>query len=115
MEAPDLTLTAGYQAGYYPNSRTQIILKVNSSFVQNWMDNTTNDEPDLNFANSIVRNSLQLSCYYYISPQLRFTLNLSSIYSFTLKNEKVPEDNAHDSQTHDLENYIGAILTYSIF
>jgi len=115
LNSPNLKLRLNYTIGYYPNSRTNIRLGINTVLYQYWGDEKINDDPKMDVGKTLINSGLFLSCYYYISPQLRFSLNVSSSYSFTKKNQELPDDVYGDEITHYLNNNIGASLTYSIF
>jgi len=115
LNSPNLKLRLRYAIGYYPNSRTHFILGINTSFNQYWGDEKISDDPEKDVGKTLVNSDLYLACYYYISPQLRFSLNINSTYLFTKKNQELPDDVYGDAITHYLNNNIGARLTYSIF
>lgn len=115
LDSPNLKLEIGYFIGYFPNSRTNVRLGINSSFNQYWGDEKINDDPEKDVGKIQVDNRLYLSCYYYISQQLRFSFHVSSLYSFVKKNQELPNDEFGKEKTHNLQNSIGASLTYSIF
>lgn len=116
-DSPRLKFGIGYKLGYYPNSRTQISLGINSNYVQQWgtQIQNENDENSNDIGQILVSNNIQLNCYYYISPQLRFTLDITSAYNFTKDNQSQPEDVTGDRFEHQFVNRINAKLTYSIF
>jgi hypothetical protein len=115
LNSPNLKLQLGYAIGFYPNSRTNIRLGANTILNQYWGDEKINDDLEIDAGKILVNSGLYLSCYYYISPQLRFSLNINSTYSFTKKNRQLPEDVYGEKNSHYLHNSIGASLTYSIF
>lgn len=115
LDSPNLKLELGYSIGYFPNSRTNVRLGLTSSYNQYWGDLKINDDPASDVGTIRVNNRLSLSCYYYISQQLRFSLFISSLYSFIKENQELPDDEFGDEKTHDLQNSISASIIYSIF
>ena len=115
IDSPNLEVNAGYKLGFYPNSRTQVTLSVNAGYNQFWGNQVTNDENEIDIGSITLVNSVQLHCYYYISPQLRFSLNLGSTYTYLKQNQEMPEDTTGDETRNDFRNNISASLTYSIF
>lgn len=113
--APYLNLNLGYIIGYYPNSRTMINLMINTRMSQIWQEVTTNDEPGLEENWFMISNGLNLSCYYYVSPRLRFSLYINTNYSFVINDEEQPADVFTNETINDFNNSISASLTYSIF
>jgi hypothetical protein len=115
LDSPNLKLDIGYTIGYYPNSRTSIKLGIITSYNQFWGKETGTGMEDRDAGKIIVNNGLVLSCYYYISQQVRFSMNISSGYSFKKENQLQPGDESGYEITHNLQNGIRASLTYSIF
>ena len=115
INSPNILLDLGYNVGYYPNSRTQIMLGINTSFNQYWGDQAINDENEIDAGKILVNNNIHLSCYYYFSPQLRLMLGMNSIYSFTRNNQAQSGEENAEEFIHDFQNSISASLTYSIF
>ena len=115
IESPNLSLNIGYKVGYYPNTRTMVTLGIYAAYSQFWGNQITNDENEIDIGNILLENNLQFSCYYYISPQLRLTINIGSHYEFTKQNQQQPEDVTGDEFKHNFRNMLDAGLTYSIF
>ena len=115
INSPNILLDLGYNVGYYPNSRTQIMLGINTSFNQYWGDQAINDDNEIDAGKILVNNNIHLSCYYYFSPQLRLMLGMNSIYSFTRNNQAQSGEENAEEFIHDFQNSISASLTYSIF
>lgn len=113
--SPNILLDLGYNVGYYPNSRTQIMLGINTNFNQYWGDQVINDENEIDAGKIIVNNNIHLTCYYYFSPQLRLMLGMNSIYSFTRHNQAQSGEENAEEFIHHFQNSISASLTYSIF
>lgn len=113
--SPNILLDLGYKVGYYPNSRTQIMLGINTSFNQYWGNQVYNDENEVDVGLIFVKNHIHLSCYYYFSPQLRLMLGMNSIYSFTSRDQAQSGEENAEEFIHDFQNSISASLTYSIF
>jgi hypothetical protein len=115
IDSPNLGLNVGYKIGYYPNSRTQVTLDINSMYQQFWGNQVTNEVNEIDIGNIHVENDIQLYCYYYLSPQLRLSVDFSSIYTFTKQNQQQPENVTGDEIKHHFQNSFGAGLVYSIF
>jgi len=115
IDSPNINFNVGYLVGFYPNSRTQVTLGISSEYSQYWGEQETDGENKIDLAKILVQNRVDLRCYYYISPQLRFTLGLTSNYSFTKQNQEQPSDPAGDEFDHSFHNSISASLIYSIF
>jgi len=115
LNSPNIKLDIGYTIGYYPNSRTNIKLGIITSYNQFWGEEKKTDFEDRDAGKIIVNNDLVLSCYYYISQQVRFSIYIISAYSFNKENQIQPGDDYGYEITHDLQNTIGASITYSIF
>ncbi|NTV83198.1 MAG: hypothetical protein HGA23_02720 [Bacteroidales bacterium] len=113
--SPNARVHLGYNIGYYPNSRTQITMGINTAYNQFWGDEVTNGGDEIDIGRVLVNNSLHLTCYYYISPQVRFMLSLFSNYSYIKQNQDQPESETGDAFNHDFQNSISASLFYSIF
>jgi len=114
-DIPELLLSLSYRIAYYPNTRTKISLRINSDLEQNWYEATVNDEPQLKSDDLALSNGILLSCYYYISPRLRFTLDLTSNYTYDLNNQEGPVEVFTKEKLHGLSNSINASIRYSIF
>lgn len=110
-----IRLDIEYEIGYYPNSRTSINLKVNSSLNQGWTYESVNDEPELEDDSFRIDNGVYLSCYYYISPQLRFILSYNCNYDFYLSEIEQSADVFSDTKSNNFSNSISATIRYSIF
>jgi hypothetical protein len=115
LNSPNIKLDVGYTIGYYPNSRTSIKLGIITSYNQFWGEEEKTDLEDRDAGRIIVNNDLVLSCYYYISQQVRFSMYISSAYSFNKEKQIQPGDDYGYEITHDFQNRIGASITYSIF
>jgi hypothetical protein len=119
IDSPNLQVNISYFIGYYPNSRTQITLSASTAYQQYWGQQISKDDNEnenkIDTGNILVDNSLQLSCYYYLSPQLRLTVSIGSYYNFSKQNQGQPEDVEGDESEHNLHNSIYAALVYSIF
>lgn len=68
------TLKAGYQIGFYPNTRTSLQLGVNGYAV--YGDNVDYSDEGMGYA-----ADLRASFYYWISPRFRFSFYTSIIYA----------------------------------
>lgn len=115
LDSPNIKLDLGYAIGYYPNSRTSIKLGIITSYNQFWGEEKETGLEDRDAGKILVNSDLVLSCYYYISQQVRFSMNFSSGYSFFKENQVEPGDESGYEISHDLQNRISASLTYSIF
>jgi hypothetical protein len=116
-DSPKLRLDVKYKLGYYPNSRTNINLIVQSNYYQVWGDaiQDNNDDTKTDLDRQQVNCGAELSCYYYISPQLRLTIGGGSVYTYTWISKANPSDTFGDRLDHYLRNYITAGLVYKVF
>lgn len=115
LNTPNLFVDLEYKIGYYPNSRTSIALRANTGYAQYWGNEKINDDPETDASNIQINTLLILSCYYYMSPQLRFTINLSSRYAFTRTNKYVQGTDSGKRFEQELNNSLNASLVYMIF
>jgi len=115
LNTPNLKIDLGYTIGYYPNSRTSIKLGIETSLEQYWGNEKVNDDPETDAGRTLLNNDLYLSCYYYISPQVRLSVNINSAYLFSKTNQPLPDEEYGYRTSHDLHNSVSASLTYSIF
>lgn len=115
LNSPNIRFDVGYTIGYYPNSRTSIKLGMITSYNQFWGEEKETDMADRDAGKIIISNDLNLTCYYYISQQVRLSVNISSKYLFNKQNQVQPLDESGYEITHNLQNSFGASLTYSIF
>jgi hypothetical protein len=115
LNSPNIKIDVGYTVGYYPNSRTSIKLGMITSYNQFWGEEKETDMAERDAGKIIISNDLNLTCYYYISQQVRLSVNISSTYFFNKENQIQPLDDYGYEITHNLQNSFGASLTYSIF
>ena len=87
-----------YSIGYYPNSRTNLNIGVSEEFSYNDFDGR-----DFYYSTT----SLNLSTYYYISPQFRLSGNVNLINRNT--------DNDSESSSNRWMGNYSLTLTYSLF
>ena len=80
VDSPNLRLIAGYRLGYYPNSRTELTLDINGTVGQYWETLRSEDTDDQEFNALEAGYDISFHCYYYISEQLRLTVNITNIY-----------------------------------
>lgn len=99
IHSPYASVAAYYGLGYYPNSRTYITGRLSQDLV--WFDG-----PD-SFSSL---SKLDFKLYYYLSPQLRLSVNYLLKYSFF----KDINDN-YKVYTKYPDNLFSAALTYSFF
>jgi hypothetical protein len=116
FDNPDISFTFGYGLSYFPDSRTSISLSADAGFGQSWGDNKYNDDPKQEREQTDIDGGMNLQCSYYFSPQLRFSVNISSFYIYskkTIKGTDGAEDNR--SKLNSFNSNINASFTYSIF
>ncbi len=70
--------SGSYAIGYYPNSRTNLNLRLSESFT--WAK-STNQSNDRTYYDRISNTQLAFQTYYYISPQLRIGAEAALNYS----------------------------------
>jgi hypothetical protein len=113
LNSPALNLIAGYRLGYYPNSRTELTLDINTYLVYNWQNYDFGDWEGQDFNTIEAGYDIGFGCYYYISERLRLTVNISEIYSY---NHYYLVDNTGDNNTsNNFNTSFGAGFLYKIF
>ena len=112
-DSPNLKLVAGYRLGFYPNSRTEVTLDINNILDQNWVKFDSENPEDKNANSFEVYHQLNLSCYYYISEQLRLTVNIQNTYDYD--HTTYPDSPGSKNTDHNLFTSFGAGLVYKIF
>lgn len=112
---PNLQLQISHKIGYYPTSRTSIILGLDANYQQYWNRESLNDEAEVKTRISSLEGGLNLNCSYYFSPQLRLSIYVNSLYNYDYSNQ----DGVAQSSTITKENKFYALysarLTYSLF
>jgi len=115
INSPGANISAYYSLGYFPNSRTSLKLTAGGRAFKNWEEQNI-DEQKYKTEITFLSAELSLNCYYYFSPQLRFSLNVSESYNNSAYkyDEEVPGfvDNSSDTS---FRSYFLASFTYSIF
>jgi hypothetical protein len=117
---PALDVGASYTLGFYPNSRTNFTLGVGSGYTRQWGNKTFNERgfdiiPEIDMGNLILENELSLNCYYYISPQLRFSLLIMGNYYYSNGNASLLSEWTGNKIQNRLNALISASFVYSIF
>lgn len=110
------TLKAGYQIGYYPNTRTYWTTRINGFFT--YGENADNSDEGYGYAFDVYSNF-----YYWITPRFRFSMNVRLIYSDTyVADSFIPmiDDSAvYGSNTgysgKGFSTSFGASLSYALF
>ena len=115
LDSPNLNLNLGYSIGYYPNSRTHLDLGLVTTFYKYWGDEKFNNDVTRDAGKISVDCDLNLSCYYYISQQVRFSIWISSTYSYSKLNQELPVTESGERNSQYFYFRYGASLTYSIF
>lgn len=111
-DSPNLKLIAGYRLGFYPNSRTELTLDLNNILGQYW-NKASYDDMDGMKANALeISHELNISCYYYISEQLRLTVTIQNTYDYDHKT--FPDYPDSKNTDHNLFTSFGAGLVYKI-
>ncbi|PKP32582.1 MAG: hypothetical protein CVT99_04380 [Bacteroidetes bacterium HGW-Bacteroidetes-16] len=114
--SPNLGLNMSYALGYFPNSRTNISMTAGAGIRQYWEDTKVDDDPKVDINQTNVNGSLILTCYYYFSPQLRLSVNVSEEYYYSLnKYKEAAISNSDVENTKNFASRITASFTYSIF
>ena len=104
-----------YSIGYYPNSRTSIKLSAEAGYNQYWGTEQINENEETDVNQTIAYGGLNLGCYYYISPRLRFNLDVYSNYQFSRDKVMIIEGDDGFVKSNDLHSSLSAGLVYSIF
>jgi len=114
--SPNLGLNMSYTLGYFPNSRTNISMIAGAGIRQYWEDTKVDDDPKVDINQTDVNGSLILTCYYYFSPQLRLSVNVSEEYYYSLnKYKEAAISNSDVENTKNFASSITASFIYSIF
>lgn len=113
MDSPALNLIAGYRLGFYPNSRTELILNINTIFIYNWENYNYQDSEDQDINNIETGYDLGFHCYYYISERLRLTVNVSEAYNYN--HYYLVDNTANNNTSSDFNTTFGAGFLYKIF
>lgn len=112
---PNLQLQLSHTVGYFPNSRTSITLGAFTNIGQFWGNQKYNDEPEMGVNQFNLNAGLNLKCSYYFSPQLRFTIYSSAMYSYLKVTQEMAGSDDLVSRRNSLLNNFNASFTYSIF
>ncbi len=112
---PDLQFQLSHTVGYFPNSRTSITLGAFTDIGQYWGDMKYNNGIEMGVNQFDLEAGLNLNCSYYFSPQLRFTINASGMYSYLKRTQEVTGSDDFVSSQNRLKSYFNASFTYSIF
>ncbi len=112
-DSPNLELTAGYRLGFYPNTRTELVLGINNILGQRWEKVTTGNLEDMKANTFEFAHELNLNCYYYISEQLRLTVTIQNTYNHD--HYTFPDYPDSKNAEHKLKTSFGAGLVYKIF
>jgi hypothetical protein len=102
-----------YRLGFYPNSRTELTLDLNTSWRQYWEITTTDDLEEMKVNDMQVTNELNLHCYYYISPQLRLTVTVQNYLN--LHHNTFPDYDDSNVTENNFSTNFSAGLVYKIF
>ena len=100
------TVSAFIERGYYPTTRTALTWNNSLTFYTGKIIGNTNYDMNMD-----IRFISKLSFYYYISPQLRLSIEdkLSSANSMDFSSNQFPQSNS------SVSNSLNALLTYAIF
>jgi hypothetical protein len=102
-----------YGMGYYPNSRTDISGQVSCDFQHvNRLENE--DRPNAESNGNIITPDFSLVMRYYISPQLRLTMNYHINYTYNKNNFRIDEDYMY-FKSNQLQQIFNVGFVYSIF
>jgi len=112
-DSPNLNLFMDYRLGFYPNSRTELTLDLNTRWRQYWKITTTDDLEDMKVNDMQVSNELNLNCYYYISPQLRLTVTVQNYLNF--HHNTFPDYDDSNVTENNFSTNFSAGLVYKIF
>lgn len=112
---PNLQMQIGHDIGYYPNSRTSIILGLDASYQQYWNRESKNDETEVKTRISRLEGGLNLNCSYYFSPQLRLSVFVNSWYNYDYSNQDGVAQTSTITKDNKFQAVYSARLTYSLF
>jgi hypothetical protein len=112
-DSPNLELVAGYRLGFYPNSRTEVTLDLNNILGHYWRKTDSDDADEMKANTFEIAHELNLSCYYYISEQLRLTVTITNSYDYD--HNTFPDNPDSKNTDHNLYTSFGAGLVYKIF
>jgi hypothetical protein len=112
---PNLQMQIGHDIGYYPTSRTSIILGLDASYQQYWNRESKNDETEVKTRISSLEGGLNLNCSYYFSPQLRLSVFVNSWYNYDYSNQDGVAQTSTITKDNKFQAVYSARLTYSLF
>ncbi len=115
MDRPNLQLQLSHSVGYFPNSRTSITLGAFTDIGQYWVNHKYDDEPERVENQFNLGAGLNLNCSYYFSPQLRFTINASGMYSYLKLTQEIESGDDIVLSQNRFKNFLNAGFTYSLF
>ncbi|MDP2238448.1 MAG: hypothetical protein Q8J88_18620 [Bacteroidales bacterium] len=111
-----LHLYASNTIGYYPNSRTSLLLNAYASFIHRYYKIPEDNNSSYSYLPSDFNAGIGFSVNYYVSPQLRFSANLGS--NASILTEKSKAEGAvveRDLQKNYIATNLSAGFIYSIF
>ncbi|MHC1774492.1 MAG: hypothetical protein AB9834_03680 [Lentimicrobium sp.] len=115
---PSINITADWGYGFYPNSRTWLLIdwELNGGFDQREQGTTKEDKTGLQ-NDFYLYTGPDFSAYYYISEKIRLSLNFNG--HFSLDDTKYTGDDVsgeeNEMKTINWSHSIRASLTYSLF
>ncbi|MBS4060488.1 MAG: hypothetical protein KG029_08820 [Bacteroidetes bacterium] len=111
-----LFVSASNTVGYYPNSRTSILLTANVHYQRNFFDKPEDANETYEYSPSYVGAGILVFANYYVSPRLRFNVEMSSNASFRTVETKISGASPEQKiQANNIGTYLNAGFVYSIF
>ncbi|MBS4057827.1 MAG: hypothetical protein KGZ82_10965 [Bacteroidales bacterium] len=105
-----------HRLGYYPNSRTSLSLNASLAYSRYWGDSQYNQNAKIKNGRQYVDGVLQFNCRYYVSPQLRFSIDYLADYRY-IRQVEYGSQGSNDiiNSSNNFLSQLIASLTYSIF
>ncbi|MDK2978575.1 MAG: hypothetical protein PWP52_1289 [Bacteroidales bacterium] len=115
LEAPQLTSSVNYAVGFYPNSRTNLVVSLGVNYFNSFGEENINSEK-VDISHFEISPVFSTNLNYYISPQLRINANYRLNYLYLETNSEYYYNMYNDFfQQKDFNHSINVGFIYQIY
>jgi len=115
LKAPQLTSSVNYAVGFYPNSRTDLVVSLGFNYFNSFGEEDINSVK-ADIAHFSISPVFSTNLNYYLSPQLRINANYRLKYLYLETNSEYYFNMYNDFfQQKDLNHFINVGFIYQIY
>jgi len=115
LKAPQLTSSVNYAVGFYPNSRTDLVVSLGFNYFNSFGEEDINSVKS-DIAHFSISPVFSTNLNYYLSPQLRINANYRLKYLYLETNSEYYFNMYNDFfQQKDLNHFINVGFIYQIY